>query len=80
MAVPRFPHGMPLTPHALAVGLKAVGIRCQVVHRSALIELASELPAFVVSRLPGFHQSTADNWQRDAQGFGPEYAADLSRR
>ncbi|WP_189893274.1 hypothetical protein [Streptomyces xantholiticus] len=45
-----------------------------------MIELASELPAFVVSRLPGFHQSTADNWQRDAQGFGPEYAADLSRR
>lgn len=72
--------GLPLTPHALAVRLKAVGIRCRIVRRSALIELASELPAFVVSRLLGFHQSTADNWQREGQGFGQEYAADLTRR
>jgi hypothetical protein len=37
-------------------------------------------PPVVFSRLLGFHQNTADDWQREAVGFGAEYAADLSRR
>ncbi len=32
------------------------------------------------SRLLGFHQSTADNWDRERGGFGAEYTADISRR
>jgi len=61
--------GQPLTPYSLAARLRALGIRCQVARRSALIELASELPAYVISRLLGFHQTTADQWQRDNQGY-----------
>ncbi|MFE0055355.1 hypothetical protein [Streptomyces sp. NPDC059003] len=72
--------GQPLTSYSLAARLKALGIRCQVARRSALIEIASELPAYVISRLLGFHQHTADQWQRDNQGYGAAYAAELTRR
>jgi hypothetical protein len=44
------------------------------------MDIASELPAVVFSRLLGFHQNTGDNWTRERQGFGAAYAADLSRR
>lgn len=44
------------------------------------MDIAAELPAVVVSRLLGFHQNTADLWQRERQGFSPEYAADLALR
>ncbi|MFF3055001.1 hypothetical protein [Streptomyces sp. NPDC057909] len=44
------------------------------------MDIASELPAVVISRLLGFHQSTGDNWTRESQGFGADYAAELSRR
>ncbi|MDC0773098.1 hypothetical protein [Streptomyces sp. HD] len=47
--------------------------------RSALIEIASELPAYVISRLL-VHQTTADQWQRDNQGYGAAYAAELTHR
>ncbi|WP_274599482.1 hypothetical protein [Streptomyces griseofuscus] len=44
------------------------------------MDIASELTAVVMSRLLGFHQSTGDNWTRESQGFGAEYAADVSCR
>ncbi|MFI1769351.1 hypothetical protein ACH41H_46075 [Streptomyces sp. NPDC020800] len=44
------------------------------------MDIASEMPAVVISRLLGFHQPTGDNWTREAQGFSTEYAADLTRR
>ncbi|MFF8279701.1 hypothetical protein ACF05T_26925 [Streptomyces lateritius] len=44
------------------------------------MDVASELPAVVISRLLGFHQSTGDNWTRESQGYGAEYAADIIRR
>ncbi|WP_432120811.1 hypothetical protein [Streptomyces sp. S1] len=44
------------------------------------MDIASELPAVVISRLLGLHQSTGDNWTRESQGFGSEYAADIIRR
>ncbi|WP_268267660.1 hypothetical protein [Streptomyces kaniharaensis] len=44
------------------------------------MDLAADLPAVVVSRLLGYHLSTADHWQRDRAGFAAEYAADLGRR
>ncbi|MGW6454398.1 hypothetical protein ACWF94_00475 [Streptomyces sp. NPDC055078] len=51
-------------------------------YRAYGTELAEvpELPAFVTSRLLGFHQSTGDNWTRESQGFGADYAAEISRR
>lgn len=44
------------------------------------MELAAELPAYVIGRLLGFHQTTADQWQRDNQGYGAAYAAELAHR
>ncbi len=44
------------------------------------MDIASELPPYVFSRLLGFHQSTGDNWDRERKRFGAEYAADLARR
>jgi hypothetical protein len=72
--------GQPLAPHTLCHRLKAIGIRPRVARNTSLMEIASELPAYVFSRLLGFHQSTADNWDRERGGFSPEYAAEISRR
>ncbi|MGE7437039.1 hypothetical protein [Kitasatospora sp. NPDC001175] len=36
--------------------------------------------AVVVSRLLGYHQSTADVWQRESSGLGSAHAQDLVRR
>ncbi|MDQ0939308.1 hypothetical protein [Streptomyces sp. V1I1] len=44
------------------------------------MDIASEPLSFVCGRLLGFHQNTGDNGQRERQGFGAEYAADLTRR
>ncbi|MBC3989699.1 hypothetical protein H8N00_12600 [Streptomyces sp. AC563] len=72
--------GQPLAPRTLCHRLKAIGIRPRVARNTSLMEIASELPAYVFSRLLGFHQSTADNWDRERGGFSPEYAAEISRR
>ncbi|MEZ0090408.1 hypothetical protein [Streptacidiphilus sp. EB129] len=72
--------GQPLAPHHLGNRLRAIGIRPRVARNTALMDIASELPSFVFSRLLGFHQTTGDNWNRERQGFGADYAADLSRR
>ncbi|WP_328869328.1 hypothetical protein OHT76_04045 [Streptomyces sp. NBC_00287] len=48
--------------------------------RSALIEIAWDLPAYVISRLLGFDQTTAEQWQRDNRGYGAAYAAELAPR
>ncbi|MFI8515599.1 hypothetical protein ACIGHB_31175 [Streptomyces sp. NPDC085460] len=44
------------------------------------MDIASELPAVVISRLLGFERSTGDNWTRESQGYGAEYTADIIRR
>ncbi|OIK08129.1 hypothetical protein BIV23_00930 [Streptomyces monashensis] len=72
--------GQPMDPHTLGRRLKAIGVPSQLARHAALMDSASELPAFVISRLLGFHQSTGDNWTRKSQGFGADYAADISRR
>jgi hypothetical protein len=60
--------------------LRRIGVRPRIARNTTLMDIASELPPYVFSRLLGFHQSTSDNWDRDRKGFSPEYAADLSRR
>ncbi|WP_257895391.1 hypothetical protein [Streptomyces anulatus] len=46
---------------------------------TALVELASELPATMVSRLLGVHQSTADSWKRIGGQYNA-YAAGVASR
>jgi len=72
--------GRPLAASHLNHRLKAIGIRPRLARNTALMEIVSEVPSVVVSRLLGFHQNTADTWQRERAGFGPEYAAEVSRR
>ncbi|MEU4143037.1 hypothetical protein [Streptomyces parvulus] len=72
--------GRPIDPHTLGRRLKAIGVPAQPARHASLMDIASELPAFVISRLLGFHQSTGDNWTRESQGFGAGYAAEVSRR
>ncbi|MEU9383216.1 hypothetical protein AB0D38_20510 [Streptomyces sp. NPDC048279] len=72
--------GRPISSAHLSHRLKQTGIRPRAGRHTALMDIAAELPAVVVSRLLGFHQNTADLWQRESQGFSPEYAADLARR
>ncbi|MFD4337889.1 hypothetical protein ACFWPP_11955 [Streptomyces anulatus] len=72
--------GRPLEPHSLGRRLKNLGIRPRMARNASLMDIASELPAYVFSRLLGFSQSTADNWDTEASGFGPAYGADVSRR
>jgi hypothetical protein len=72
--------GQPIDPHTLGRRLKAIGVPPQLARHASLMDIASELPAVVISRLLGFHQSTGDNWTRESQGFGADYAADVSRR
>ncbi|MEU6449712.1 hypothetical protein [Streptomyces sp. NPDC046979] len=68
---PGFYAGRPLEPHSLGRRLKNLGIRPRVARKASLIDIASELPAYVFSRLLGFSQSSADNWDAEASGFAP---------
>ncbi|MEU3199533.1 MULTISPECIES: hypothetical protein [unclassified Streptomyces] len=53
-----------LSSSQLVRRLHALGIRLRMARNTALVELASELPAVMVSRLLGVHQNTADSWKR----------------
>lgn len=57
-----------------------MGISPRVTRNASLMDIASELPAYVFRRLLGFGQSTADNRDSEAGGFSPECAAEVSRR
>ncbi|MFJ2198499.1 hypothetical protein [Streptomyces violaceusniger] len=46
---------------------------------TAFVELASELPAVMVSRLLGVHQNTADAW-KCVGGQDNAYAAEVASR
>ncbi|MFG2563767.1 hypothetical protein [Streptomyces sp. NPDC048496] len=72
--------GQPIDPHTLGRRLKAIGVPPQLACHASLMDIASELPAVVISRLIGYHQSTGDKRTRESQGFGADYAAEVSRR
>ncbi|MFE4369741.1 hypothetical protein ACFRMN_16215 [Streptomyces sp. NPDC056835] len=59
--------------------LQVLGVRPRMARNAAPVELASELPAVVVSRLLGIHRNTADTWKR-LVGQGNTYAAEVASR
>ncbi|WP_406408372.1 hypothetical protein [Streptomyces sp. NBC_01643] len=73
----RFP-GQHLSRSQLVRRLHPLGVRPRMARNTALVELASELPA-VVSRLLGVHQNTADAWKRIG-GQDNAYAAEVASR
>ncbi|MEU9369595.1 hypothetical protein AB0D71_33955 [Streptomyces avermitilis] len=72
--------GRPLAASHLNHRLKAIGIRPRLGRNTALMDIVSEVPSVVVSRLLGFHQETADTWRRERAGSSPGYAAEVARR
>ncbi|GGR55425.1 hypothetical protein [Streptomyces griseomycini] len=74
----RFP-AQHLSRSQLVCRLHPLGLRPRMARNTALVELASELPALVVSRLLGVHQNTADSWNRIG-GQDNAYAAEVASR
>jgi hypothetical protein len=61
------------------IGTTTACARPRMARNTALVELASELPAVVVSRLLGVHQNTADAWKRIGVQDNA-YAAEVASR
>lgn len=71
--------GRPLTASRLGERLRALGIRAQPGRRSAMNNLATQVPAAVLADLLNIAPTTAVRWVRDAGGDWSRYAAELAR-
>jgi hypothetical protein len=72
--------GRPISASRLSERLRDLGIHPGAARSSALMQLATELPAAVIARMLGMHIKVAVEWQRAASGDWTAYAADYSRR
>ncbi|MFE2275553.1 hypothetical protein ACFXB4_40850 [Streptomyces lavendulae] len=72
--------GQPISSRQLMRKLTALGIQARPARNTTLMELASELPAVVLSRLLGLHINRAEKWTKEAGSTRADYAAELSRR
>ena len=71
--------GQPLSAARLGVRLAKLGIDGRASRRAALLHLAAQLPAAVLSELLGYSNSAAVTWVHDAGGNWSRYAADLAQ-
>lgn len=60
--------------------LSAIGITAAIGRNTALMELAGEMPAAVISGLLGFGINRATRWTHDAGNTRPGYAAEVAQR
>ena len=72
--------GQPLSAARLGVRLATLGIDGRASRRAALLHLAAQLPAAVLSELLGYSNSAAVTWVHDAGGDWSRYAADLAQQ
>ncbi|MFJ9949414.1 hypothetical protein [Kitasatospora sp. NPDC091207] len=72
--------GRPLSAQRQAARLYELGIKTRAGRSTALLDLAAELPASVLSDLLGISIRTATGWTQEAGNTRPGYAAELSRR
>ncbi|QFZ73983.1 hypothetical protein GFH48_12655 [Streptomyces fagopyri] len=72
--------GRPMSAEHLGTRLNRIGLRGRAGRNSALLDLAAELPAVVLSNLLGIHVETATAWAAEAGNIRPGYAAELARR
>ena len=72
--------GQPISAFRLAERLRQHGIRSGQSRSAALFQLATDLPAAVLSRMLGIHITVAVAWQRASAGDWAAYAAEVSRR
>jgi hypothetical protein len=71
--------GRPLNPSHLGQRLRRLQIHTMPARRSALIHLASQLPAAVLAELLNLHPTTAVHWVNTAGGDWNTYAAQIAR-
>ncbi|MGY2119768.1 hypothetical protein ACW9HR_38350 [Nocardia gipuzkoensis] len=72
--------GQPLTPGWLMARLRTLGIPPRISRNSALMDLAADMPAAVLSQLLGISIQAATHWTHEAGNTRPGYAAELGRR
>jgi hypothetical protein len=72
--------GSPLTADALALRLHARGISPRQGRCTALLALATDVPAAILAKTLGIHVQVATQWQKISAGDWAAYAADLSHR
>jgi hypothetical protein len=72
--------GRPISAPQLMRRLNRLGIRARLSRNTALIDLAAQLPATVLSDLLNLHTGTAKAWNDTAGNTRSGYAAELSRR
>jgi hypothetical protein len=72
--------GLPISTQQLTKRLSGLGIRPSPDRSTALIQLATEIPAAILARTLGIQTDAAVSWQRHASGDWATYAAEISRR
>jgi hypothetical protein len=72
--------GRPIGADRLAIRLGRLGIPTRPGRAAALLNLATQLPTGVLTRLLGISPGAATSWKRAAGGDWTGYAAELSRR
>lgn len=72
--------GQPITGRHLRLRLRPLGISARASRNTALIDLATQVPAVALSRLLGIHINTATSWAQHAAGSPASYAAQITRR
>ncbi len=77
---PGFRRGQPLSSKVMLRRLAALGVPATVGRNSALMELAAEMPAAVLSGLLGISVDRATRWTQEAGNIRPGYAADVANR
>lgn len=72
--------GQPRSSRELLRTLANLGVPATIGRNTALMELASEMPAAVISGLLGLNLQRATTWTQDAGNTRPGYAAEVARR
>lgn len=72
--------GRPISSYQLGERLRQLGVHPGQSRSTALFQLATDLPAALLTRMLGIHITVAVAWQRAAAGDWTTYAAEISRR
>jgi hypothetical protein len=67
--------GQPISERVLSLRLKRIGGDCPVARRTALLQLAGQMPAALVADLLGVHVATATQWAQIAGRTWSDYPA-----
>ena len=70
--------GQPLSAPRLGARLKRLGITARLCRNTAMMDLAVQLPAAVLSQMLGLHRNTATDWTIEAGNTRLRYAAAIA--